>query len=261
MKGRERGKGITVTRAEEAAQEFKRYWTTHTVRAPWYFRAHNLSVEEIVRITHGAVTLQQVWVRMRDHYRRLDLLDAGISAPRRVVKVRKMTTVEYRNRLRDLSGVEKGPTGRLKCWEAMLDAFGITKRTGRGEYSEVYRKYLEAEGWEVRQVKPLGPEGVTPTLAVFLAEHASSGNWIIETRGHVLAMRDGVITDTAGQSGTVAKVVTAAYEVIEKPKPREVGAINWPDPRCTCPHPLTWGHLDPQCPTGLGHWKQPYHHA
>ncbi len=75
---------------------------------------------------------------------------------------------------------------------------------------------------------------MTPTLAVFLAAHLQ-GDWVIFTRSHCLAIRDGVIYDRDTRS-SVKKVVTGACRVISK------DFVLTEPAQCECSNPVTFGH-------------------
>jgi hypothetical protein len=86
----------------------------------------------------------------------------------------KMTTAEYRLRLRDLSGIKPHPSKeRPVCWEAALDAFGVEARTGKPEFTDVILRHLRGGGWDVRRLSDaeIAPVGIVPTLAVFMQRH------------------------------------------------------------------------------------------
>lgn len=168
-----------------------------------------------------------------------------------VKRVAKMSTKEYRSRLRDLKDVKGAPGETPCCWEAALDAFGCDYRTGKAEYPHKYQPKLADEGWDITRMKlsDLVPDGVAPTLAVVMAELARrGGDYMVFTPGHVTAIRDGVITDTVGEYGTVVRRVNFVWEITRKPAEVILGKITYPDPRCDCQQPGVFGH-DPRCPT------------
>ena len=207
-----------------------------------YDRAHfvySLSDAELTEALGNATTWNQAWVRVLALSRR-----SGHSEPAqpRSPSTQKMTTAEFRRRL--VPQPVLAPGERLKCWELAIEAFGVTgKRTGKGAYEEVIlRKMIEDKEWRYERVPTLelAPQGVTPTLAVFLKAHLT-GDWLIFTRTHCLAIRDGKIYDRDSGS-TVKKVVTSAYRI------RSVKLTPVLEP-CDCANPTVFGH-DPRCRVG-----------
>ncbi len=104
----------------------------------------------------------------------------------------KLTTKEFQDRL---APIPWPPWENPKCWELAIEAFGITgERTGRRQYEDfILSKF--SPGFKLEKVSQLAPAGMPATLAIFLRAHLQ-GNWIVFTRGHCLAIRDGVIHDT-----------------------------------------------------------------
>jgi hypothetical protein len=147
-------------------------------------------------------------------------------------KAMKLTTAAYRERLLPVAD------GAM-CWEASLAAFGITV-----PHDDSFRRpawvtgKLEENDWLVvrklmSQLIPDAKDGDAVTLAVLLP-HLAVSSWLLVTPGHVIAVRDGDITDTVGQHSTVKRRVRLVYEV----KPKGVKA---PMP-CGCLEPLVFGH-------------------
>lgn len=95
------------------------------------------------------------------------------------------------------------------CWEATLAAFGVTGISTRERNGSMMTGdtvcYLRMAGYTVTHVMlPLwgdaderhSPwETRSPSLAQFLAEHPE-GDWLVGTGGHIMALRDGRLTDT-----------------------------------------------------------------
>jgi hypothetical protein len=157
----------------------------------------------------------------------------------------KLTTKEFRERLAPQP--ELAPEQHLKCWELVIEAFGVTgKRTGKGEYEGVIiGKLTEGKDWTAEKIdwKYLAPEGITPTLAVFLKAHLT-GDWVIFTRTHVLAIRDGIIYDR-DYTSSVKKRVISAYRIRNTKLTKPV--------TCDCgSDPAVFGHT-PRCPQGRTH--------
>lgn len=110
------------------------------------------------------------------------------------------------------------------CFEATLEAFGITmrapKRPGErfgGQLFHETKDYLLRAGYRLAEVNFWGRDGNgwptldTPTLTRFLADHPE-GDYIIRTNGHVMALRDGQLTDT-DTAATGRRRVNFAYTV------------------------------------------------
>jgi len=145
----------------------------------------------------------------------------------------KMTTADYRSRL---MAVEGDPM----CWEAALAAFGIVTSHDDGfRRPEWITSQLEKAGWEVRVKSPatLLPESdevpAAPTLATVMP-YVTSGDWLLMTSHHVIAVRDGVVTDTTGTEATVKRRVWRACQVKRAGLPVPV--------QCGCFEPLVFGH-------------------
>ncbi len=147
-------------------------------------------------------------------------------------KAQKTTTTAYRDWLAPVNP-------ESMCWEASLGAFGIIV-----PHDEGFRRptwligEMESHGWHVtekrpNEVVPAASDGDRITLAV-LMPHVSTGSWLLVTRDHVIAVRDGAITDTMGTVQSVKRVVLMAYEV-------KTGNVNAPAV-CACYDPVVFGH-------------------
>lgn len=131
---------------------------------------------------------------------------------------------------RELARTELSDTG-LMCWEAALEAFGVTARTGKRLHLDLIKQHLHQAGWRTVDLLP----GVTdatfadmsdgkagykePTLDRFIAAHPT-GDYIVSTAGHCMALRDGQLTDT-DTAKTGRRRVQSAYAVIPLLDPPE----------------------------------------
>ena len=150
-------------------------------------------------------------------------------------KASKMMTVAFRERLMPVKEDSM-------CWEASLAAFGIVV-----PHDDWFRQppwilaQLEDAGWQVRtkqpsQLVPAAQADDHVTLAVLMPQLAT-GDWLVLTHQHVIAVRDGDITDTAGTARTVKRRVWLVYEVM-----RAGAKIVSVAPACGCLEPLVFGH-------------------
>lgn len=174
---------------------------------------YGMSLDEIETLIDGATTLQAAYRKARQHIREVQGYAPQPRSPRQpgAPRVYKMTTKEYQQRLAPPPDYSNG---RIKCWELVVEAFGVHGvRTGKSEYEPAIMQHIKSAGYGYERLaqKDLAPEGVTPTLAVFMASHLT-GDWVVMTSGHCMAVRDGVIYDTVRNS-SVKKVVTSAYRV------------------------------------------------
>jgi hypothetical protein len=227
--GKGRGREPDVATTQELVQQLRDYAQYRYTRACTDIMG--LSDEQLTEAVGDARTWEQAWRKTRAYCK------TGTTAP--PPKVAKMGTAEYRKRMRSLKDVPRGSTGKLVCWEAAVDAFGVTARTGKPEYTGPILGHLRDAGWGLEEIKDLAPVGVTPTLATFLAAH-TDGDYMVFMNGHVISSRNGVITDTTGSGQTVKRRVTQAFRVI---KPR-------PPVTCVCAEDLdltVFGH-GPRCP-------------
>ena len=149
----------------------------------------------------------------------------------------KVTTAGFRQRLRPVGN-------RAMCWEAVLASFGITvPHDEMARSPEWVLGQLAKGGWQCKHVPfayLTGAHG-PPTLAVLVSEVAD-GDWLLFLDKHVISIRDGVITDTAGQKRTVKRHVRLSYRLV----PPGGLVVNH---RCSCSDPLVFCH---GYHTGLG---------
>lgn len=194
-----------------------------------------MTLPEIEELIDGATTLQAAYRKARQHIREVQGYIPQPRDPRQpgAPRVSKMTTKEYQQRLAPPPDYSNG---RIKCWELVVEAFGADGvRTGKGEYEAQIMEHIKAAGYGYEKLpyKELAPEGVTPTLAVFMAGHLT-GDWVVMTSGHCMAIRDGVIYDTV-RNTSVKKRVTSAYRITSKKVTSLAG--------CTCTaDPIVFGH-------------------
>lgn len=237
----------------ELAMDLQDYAANHYHTGKGWEHIYRMSLSDLERLIEGSANLQSAYRKARQHIR---LMDGQQPRPRRnprepgEARVEKMTTEEFKARLAPQP--ELAPGQHLKCWELVIEAFGITgKRTGKGEYEDKIIKHFKDNNWGVEKVswEDLAPQGVTPTLAVFLKAHLK-GDWVVMTRGHVLAIRDGVIYDR-DRGSSVKKRVTSAYR-IQSTKLTEVTSCGeCPDPAVFGGH-WAGGYHDPACPHAAG---------
>jgi hypothetical protein len=144
----------------------------------------------------------------------------------------KMTTAEYRSRL----ATNRLPWPSPMCWEEVAAAFGVKleKHLKRGRQIVEINRMIEELGWKLERMpdNDIAPPGITPTLAVFAASH-TTGNYIVYMREHVISIRHGVITDSAGSYQSVKRRVTMAFRVSPNVTPARV---------CRCQDPVVFGH-------------------
>jgi hypothetical protein len=198
---------------------------------------YGMSLAEIETVIAGATSLQAAYRKARQHIR---VVQGDVPPPRNpsepgAERVIKMTTAEYQRRLAPPPDYSQG---RIKCWELVVEAFGVMGvRTGKGEYDAPIMQHIKNAGYSVEKLpqKDLAPAGITPTLAVFMAAH-TKGDWVVMTHGHCMAIRDGVIHDTC-RSTSVKKRVIGAYR-IQSTKLTPVTSCG------QCPDPIVFG----------GHW-------
>ena len=101
-------------------------------------------------------------------------------------------------------------TRGLWCGEATLEAFGITVRGLRETCQAGVVNALRRAGYVVEHAEGSKPWDKPMTLAKFIATHPT-GDWFIYTANHNMALRDGVLTDTARGGGR--RRVLCAYRV------------------------------------------------
>ena len=216
-----------MTRTDELVQQLRDYARYRYTRPCQDI--NDLTDAQLREAVEGAQTYDQAWRRVRAYVKM-----GGTTAP--VPVPAKMSTAEYQSRCRPLMDVNGHDGKKPMCWEAVLDAFGVFARSGKAEPTCVINGHMKAAGYGLEQVASLAPPGVTPTLAVFLAAHRK-GDYVVYMNGHVVCIRDGVITDTIGRTSTVKKKVTSAYRVTAPELPVS----------CTCLDPAVFGHAH-DCP-------------
>lgn len=112
----------------------------------------------------------------------------------------------------------------LVCWEAALEAFGVTVRTGKPLDSYLIKQHLHRAGWTTTSVAAEytgatmaemmdddAPMVKEPSLSRFIACHPT-GDYLISTAGHCMALRSGQLTDT-DLAATGRRRVTDAWAV------------------------------------------------
>lgn len=172
-----------------------------------------------------------------------------------LVTLKKLSTAEYRSRLSPYSDVSES-----MCWEATLSAFGIDyeKRPSKSMLITELLSRLRSAGYVISPVALADAmPGVTQdssyTLAVFTRTHTED-DWVLITPGHVITIRDGEITDTAGRHQTVARRVIFIYRVTDPRRKTEDRVIN--PLRNPYSHVITWL----ESPAGV-RWSQNTHKA
>jgi hypothetical protein len=143
----------------------------------------------------------------------------------------KLTTVMFRNRLKHVNS-------EMMCWEAVLDSFGVKiQHEERGQSIRWILNHLHEAGWNCKPVKlsEIVTSGTTPTLAVILPSLIPRDDWLLILDRHVIAVRDGIITDTAGRDRTVKRSITMIYKLT----PTAYPAIRL---SCKCADPVVFGH-------------------
>ena len=106
----------------------------------------------------------------------------------------------------------------LMCWEAALTHFGVPfTPLGKGLPAYLINDHLKKAGFTVTKVdsKDIVPgidHHTRLTLAIFFGTKPE-GDWLVYTPGHVISVRDGLVTDTVGNTATVCRRVCAAYKV------------------------------------------------
>lgn len=96
----------------------------------------------------------------------------------------------------------------LRCGEAALEAFGITARGVQASWWGAVCRDLGNAGYSLsREVAPWWGQG-RPSLARFVAGRPC-GDYIINTADHVMALRDGQLTDTDLGGGGLRRVLEA----------------------------------------------------
>jgi hypothetical protein len=209
------------------------YATEHATRGRWDIIL-SMDPRQLTTLVGNADTFDKAWRKARTYIRTVTGTPGSSkpAGPDRPAKAFKLTTAQFRARLAP-QPVSLGE--KLKCWELVVEAFGIHgHRTGKGEFEQVINAKFKQAGYLLEKVEKLAPEGVTPTLAVVVGARLS-GDWLIYTRSHVLAARDGVIYDRDHRS-SVKKLVTSVYKVTK------ISSIRPPECTCGGADPLVFGH-------------------
>jgi hypothetical protein len=154
----------------------------------------------------------------------------------------KLTTAQFRERL--------APVGEgVMCWEAAFAALGVTlPHDKKGRSTTWIQSKLEENGigyeWlKPSQLVPGSSEKADFTLAVVLPK-IEKGSWLVFTSGHVIAVRDGKVTDSVGESRSVKRRVEFVFKLKNVSFPMAS--------TCGCFDPVAFGHAD--CP--LSGWSQ-----
>lgn len=101
-------------------------------------------------------------------------------------------------------------TSTLYCGPTSLRAFGVVVPDQIMTPTDAIVHMLRA-GWSYQRVAP-GPDlDTTPTLALFIANHPT-GDYLLSSRGHLMALRDGQLTDTDTEA-TGRRQVRLAYRI------------------------------------------------
>lgn len=111
----------------------------------------------------------------------------------------------------DLTAIRTPVSKRADLWcgEAVLEAFGVTRRDFLARFGAGVASCLQAAGYTVQRAEiPWEPK---ISLGRFIAEHPA-GDWVIGTSGHVMCLRDGKLTDTDAL-GTGRRRVQLVYKV------------------------------------------------
>ena len=103
----------------------------------------------------------------------------------------------------------------LWCGEASLEAFGVRRRGLARTCWGLVQSHLKAAGYTlVREVAPwqddprLGTGEKRPSIGQFVEAHPA-GSYLISTAAHIMALRDGRLTDTDWSRGAGRRVQEA----------------------------------------------------
>ena len=106
-----------------------------------------------------------------------------------------------------------GPDSSTRCTQTVLMQFGIFDRVPENGWG-VLQALLD-NGWTYDVHYPLGIyTDNLGTVSRFVREHPT-GRWYIVTKGHAMAVIDGVLVDSAAE-GPNRRRLLAAYEVYRK---------------------------------------------
>lgn len=131
--------------------------------------------------------------------------------------------LHYRTR-NDLDAIrdELSYNGPGSCWRTTMAAFGITPPEGALTFFASTVHHLEAAGYTVERLKVTtelpalrysrgGRSSLYThrTLGRFIEDHPQ-GDYVIQVAGHVMALRDGKLTDTDLMGSGLRRVLLAA---------------------------------------------------
>lgn len=112
---------------------------------------------------------------------------------------------EYR-----LSDISDSPNTGL-CGSASLEAFGVcVSDKDRVMKSPEVKRELERAGYQVEPRHDLVMKGYT--LGRFVKEF-DRGDWILLSPGHVMAYRDGVLTDTSHGRSALRRKLEGIFQI------------------------------------------------
>lgn len=106
-----------------------------------------------------------------------------------------------------------GPGTATRCTEATLNAFGIwgeVPHTGLGVLETLCKNGYGYAGEEDGRLTKFGRVS-HGTVRAFMKAHPT-GDYYISTEGHAMALRDGLLTDTA-ERGIDGRIVRTAYRI------------------------------------------------
>ena len=98
------------------------------------------------------------------------------------------------------------------CGPTSLRAFGVNSPPGRMTPA-VALGHMMREGYAYQHIAT-GPDLTRSTLAEFITDHPT-GDYLISTAGHLMALRDGRLTDT-DTVATGRRRVRLAYRITRK---------------------------------------------
>lgn len=104
-------------------------------------------------------------------------------------------------------------TSTLYCGPTSLRAFGVNSPDGLMS-AAVAIGHLLREGWSYEYIAPAPDLDTTPTLELFIANHPT-GDYLLRSKRHLMALRDGQLTDTQTDAGG-RRLVRAAFRIFRK---------------------------------------------
>lgn len=104
-----------------------------------------------------------------------------------------------------------GPDSSTRCTQTVLMQFGIFDRVPR-DGAGLLQALME-NGWTYQAYWPRD-EAYTDTVAKFVREH-QTGSYYIVTRGHAMAVINGVLVDSAGEGPNRRRLI-GAFKVYRK---------------------------------------------